>query len=357
MPDLQTYGMERVKPIDIRFEPDWRPGGCRILTPHHARSRQVLLRLGIGSLNALLAVVKQPDALMDRLVYVNRQLCGLRSHYLKAGGLIWPYLDGGRGDTVVLLHGFGAAKDHMVSLALSLRRFYRVIVPDLPGFGDHTPDWSASYDVESQVCRLEQFFNALGVERFHLLGVSLGGYVAAYFAALFPDRARTLALMDSSGFSAPVCSDAMALFQERGRNIFLYESADEFDFFMRFLIHELPGLPAGLRHHWAERGIAQLRWRRKLFDDLIVGGIDLMDRMASRIEAPTLVLWGQHDRICHVSTVPQILDGIADCRAYIFNPCGHLPLIEYPQICRKLYCRFLQHMDCRCDYSSSRFYY
>ena len=339
--------MERVKPTEDRTEPDWRPGGSRILTPTHVRARQLLLRLGIGSLNALLAAVKQPHALMDRLVYINRQLCGLQSHYLKVGGLIWPYLDGGQGDPVVLLHGFGAAKDHMASLALSVRRFYRVIVPDLPGFGGHTPDWTAAYDVDTQTRRLEQFVNALGLEQFHLLGVSLGGYVAAYFGALFPDRVRTLALMDTSGFSAPVCSDAMALYEEQGRNVFLYESADEFEFFMTFLIHELPELPASLRHYWAERGITQLRWRRKLFDDLIDGGIDLMDRMAPCIEAPTLVLWGQHDRICHVSTVPQILDRIADCRAHIFSPCGHLPLIEYPQICRELYCRFLQHMDCR----------
>lgn len=105
---------------------------------------------------------------------------------------------------------------------------------------------AAVYDVDAQVHRLKQIVETLGIDSFHLLGVSLGGYVAAYFAALFPGSIYTLALIDSSGFGTPTPSDAVRLFGRQGRNIFLYTDPEEFRYFMNFLVSHMPEMPQRL---------------------------------------------------------------------------------------------------------------
>jgi pimeloyl-ACP methyl ester carboxylesterase len=327
-----------------RFIPHCPDRRCTVVRPGRVRLRRLILRCGIRLLDALLLIAPNPDAAIARLVGLNRMACGLQCLYRKVDGAVWPYLQGGgRGEPVVLLHGFGATKDNMIPLAHALCRSpCRVVIPDLPGFGDHTPDWSAVYDVESQALRLERFIDSLGLGRAHLIGVSLGGYVAAWYAARFSERIRSLCLMDGAGFGSPVASDAMALYDRAGRNVFLYSSPEAFEIFMGFLVHRFPGMPGRLTRHWARWGIERLEWRRKLFDDLVRGGLYMLDGMAGRITAPTLVLWGMQDRICHVSAVSTALERIGDCRAYIFDPCGHLPMIEYPRLSRSIVAGFLR---------------
>jgi abhydrolase domain-containing protein 6 len=279
---------------------------------------------------------------MTRLQHLGRRLGGMQARYLKSGGVVWPYLDGGKGVPVVLLHGYGADKDRFVNLVPFLRRRHRVIIPDLPGFGEHRPDWALSYGIHDQVRRLDGFLHAVGLRRFHLMGLSLGGYLAGVYAARFPRRLRTLALMDSAGFTSPVPSDAQRMYDSVGRNIFLYSSKREVQTLIDFLLHHPVRLPMALLDYWASQGLARQAWRAKLFDDFIAGGRYELDRLAPFIQAPTLVIWGGDDRICHVSAVDRILSLIRNCRAYIIHGCGHIPMVEYPVLFRRLYLEFLR---------------
>jgi pimeloyl-ACP methyl ester carboxylesterase len=317
---------------------------CVQLTPRPSVGQRWMAGLFLQGLSAIVRHAGSPDATIARLVHLNRKLGGMHTRYQKCGGLIWPYLEGGRGDPVVLLHGYGADKDGFSSLVPFLRRSFRVIVPDLPGFGDHPHDRSLTYGIDHQAERLEVFLQAADVPRCHLLGISLGGYLAARYAAGFPQRVRSLTLVDSAGFSSPVPSEAMRLMASRGRNIFLYRNEEEMAELYRYLLHRPLKLPAAVRRYWTSQGLAQRAWRQKLFDDLIAGGIDTMDGLAHRIQAPTLVVWGAQDRICHVSAVDGILAKIANSRAYIIQACGHIPIIEYPMLFRKIYLGFLHQV-------------
>lgn len=292
-------------------------------------------------LNLLLKGTREPEALMTQLQHLNRWLCGMQTRYQKSGGFIWPYLEGGSGYPVVLLHGFGADKDRFGSLVPFLRRSFHVIIPDIPGFGDHALNWSASYTIDSQVERLDGFLRAIGLVRFHLMGLSMGGYLAGLYATRYPQRVGSLALMDSAGFSTPVPSDAQRLFEQGGRNIFLYTNELEMQEMMDFLFHQPLKLPAEILRYWSRQGLARRQWREKLFTDLLNGGIHGLDSRAGDIKAPTLVIWGADDRICHVSAVDRILLMVKDCRAFIIHSCGHIPMIEYPLLFQKLYIEFL----------------
>ncbi len=329
------------EPVALRYRP-----GCFHLTPRPSMAQRWMVELFLKGLNLALKISDPPDTLMTEMLHLNRWLCGVRTRYQKSGDLIWPYLAGGKGFPVVLLHGFGADKDRFGSLVPFLRRSFQVIVPDIPGFGEHAPNWSLSYDVDAQVERLENFIQAIGLHRFHLLGVSLGGYLAGYYTVRFPKRVRTLALMDSAGFSTPVPSDAQRLFESRGRNIFLYTDEQELMELMDFLLYRPIRLPVAVRRYWMHQGLSQQFWREKLFADLMAGGLHRMDGLASAIKVPTLVIWGADDRICHVTAADRIHSMVEDCRTFIIHRCGHIPMIEYPLLFRKIYMGFLRdHTD------------
>ncbi len=285
---------------------------------------------------------RDPDALIDTGQRLNRWVCGMRLKRIQAGRRSWPYLDGGKGEVVVLLHGFGADKDRFGAFLPMIRRGFRVVVPDLPGFGDQQQLWDAGYDIASQIRRLERFIASLGLQRFHLMGVSLGGYLAACYAAKNTRRVRSLCLMDAAGFSSPIESDALRLFENGQRNIFLPADGAGMQLLMDYLLYRRVVLPQALRRYWLNQVLDLLPWRQKLFDDLLAGGLYLMDDLAGAITAPTLVIWGAEDRICHVSTVETIMARIDNSRSYIIHGCGHIPLVEFPFLSARIYRNFLR---------------
>ena len=90
-----------------------------------------------------------------------------------------------------LLHGFGASADSWNRFAKPLTKRYRVIAPDQPGWGASTRIETASYGYPAQIERLHQFLSALGLKRVHLVGHSMGGFIASAYAARYPDEVIT----------------------------------------------------------------------------------------------------------------------------------------------------------------------
>jgi pimeloyl-ACP methyl ester carboxylesterase len=90
------------------------------------------------------------------------------------GGLRYVYLEGGRGEPLLLLHGFGANKDNFTPIARYLTPHFRVIAPDHIGFGESSHPQDAEYAAPAQAERLRLFMQALGIPRFHLGGSQWG---------------------------------------------------------------------------------------------------------------------------------------------------------------------------------------
>ena len=90
------------------------------------------------------------------------------------GGLI-SYLEGGKGEPVLLLHGLFAQKEQWTEVACALANTgFDVIVPDLPGYGASTGFLVSDYPLESQVRILQHLMNGKQVEKFHIAGSSMG---------------------------------------------------------------------------------------------------------------------------------------------------------------------------------------
>jgi alpha/beta hydrolase family protein len=90
-----------------------------------------------------------------------RASAGLSQHSIQVAGHTIVYLDGGSGEPLVLLHGFGAEKDNWLSAAWQLRGRYRVLALDVPGFGQSSQDPGANYSCEEQAARVAAFLGAV----------------------------------------------------------------------------------------------------------------------------------------------------------------------------------------------------
>src|SRR5690606_29500095 len=141
-----------------------------------------------------------PATQLAGLRLIEQQRAGLSHEQLSVHNLNIHYYRGGpaSGETLILLHGFAADKDNWLRFSRHLTQDYRVIAVDLPGFGESDLP-PGSYDVGTQAERLANILDALGIRQAHVLGNSMGGHIAALFAARYPDRVHSLALFDNAG--------------------------------------------------------------------------------------------------------------------------------------------------------------
>ena len=137
----------------------------------------------------------------QRLLTAGRFAAGLESAWIDIDGRRWHYLEGGTGPVLIALHGFGGDADNWLRIARGLGKHFQVIAPDLPGFGDSDPGDGLAFDIDSQVTRLNAFVQTLGLRPGVVVGNSMGGWVAAAYAARYPGQLRALWLLAPLGAS------------------------------------------------------------------------------------------------------------------------------------------------------------
>lgn len=282
-----------------------------------------------------------PPALMASARLVETHLAGLSSQVVTAGELDFAYYDGGPklGETIVMVHGFGADKDNWLRMARHFSGHYHVVVPDLPGFGESSRP-AGSYDVGTQAERLADFIQALGVGKVHLVGNSMGGHIVALYAARYPDRVRSLALFDNAGVTAPHKSELFDLLEQGRPNPLVVTRVSDYDRLMDFVFVDPPVLPAPLKRYLADRAIANQAHYEAVFQQLVQRYIPLEPELP-KIQAPTLLLWGDKDRVLDVSSLDVMKPLIPHASTVVMKDCGHAPMIERPAETARHYQAFL----------------
>lgn len=285
-----------------------------------------------------------PPALMASARLVETHLAGLSSQVVTAGELDFAYYDGGPklGETIVMVHGFGADKDNWLRMARHFSSRYHVVVPDLPGFGESSRP-TGSYDVGTQAERLADFIQALGVGKVHLVGNSMGGHIVALYAARYPDRVRSLALFDNAGVTPPHKSELFDLLEQGRPNPLVVTRVSDYDRLMDFVFVDPPILPAPLKRYLADRAIANQVHYEAVFQQLVQRYIPLEPELP-KIQAPTLLLWGDKDRVLDVSSLDVMKPLIPHASTVVMKDCGHAPMIERPAETARHYQAFLDDL-------------
>jgi abhydrolase domain-containing protein 6 len=287
-----------------------------------------LLAAGIGTYFLF------PRVLFNQARGALRRRGGMVLRSVTVDGLVWPYLEGGNpaGKAVVLVHGFGGDKDNWSFYAPYMTGEYRLICPDLPGFGENARRLDVDHAVAVQAVRLRDFLDALGIDKCHLGGNSMGGYIALHFALEFPERLRSLTLFNNAGVLGPDESELQKIVEAEGdASPLVPRTLAEMDRLMGFVVHKPRYIPAQFK----KLALADNKPHQALLDSIFEQMIDdiqnrpLNDRLGE-IATPTQIIWGRHDQLVDVSCATTQNAGIKDSELVILEDVGHVPMIEAP---------------------------
>jgi pimeloyl-ACP methyl ester carboxylesterase len=235
-----------------------------------------------------------------------------------------PYLDSGSGSEVLLLvHGFAGDKDNFTRIARHLAPHYRVIIPDLPGFGDARRDPSAKHDMAAQVENLRAFMAELGVQRFHMGGNSMGGFIAAEYAARYPQQVASLWLLAPAGTEETLESPAFQQYLAGGGMPLLVPQLRDFDNLMSECMAKPPFFPYSLKQVLAKRAVTDYRLHCEIMKELVGSPC-----LSARIETPALIVWGSEDRILSPKGASATKALMPNARLVMMEGIGHLPMLE-----------------------------
>lgn len=303
----------------------------------------ILYILGTIILAVLFGYFVFPKAMYGLMTAMIRLRGGMRQKSIKVGDDIWPYLEGGRSDgvPVVLLHGFGGDKDNWSIYAPHITKYHRLIAPDLPGFGENDRSLDRDYDVPTQAHRLNAFLDAMNITNCHIGGNSMGGFIALQFALEYPDKVASLSLFNNAGVVGPDKSE-LQIAAEKGENALALNSLADVDRLMAFVSYEPVPMPKNFKKLFFAEANAHKDVLDKIFWQIAGSGINdpLNDRLGE-VAAPSLIVWGRHDRLIDVSCVAVLDEGIKNSEAVILEETGHVPMIEKPKDTASFHLAFL----------------
>lgn len=265
------------------------------------------------------------------LLGARRRASRVRPVSLRAGRFEIPALVGGPAhdaQPLVLLHGFSDTKDSFVDVARVLTRTRRVVMPDLPGFSEASQPLDHRYTIPAIAEPLAEALRELAPAGAHLVGNSLGGAVAAWLGLEHPRWVRSLTLIGAAGVQMPRPS-AMQRHIEAGHNPFVIRHESEFPAFVRFVIERAPPMPGAVLRTMARDFVARRAMNEKILAELVEDGLDLTERL-SRIEVPTMLLWGDRDRLIDLSAGHVYHRAIPGSRLVVMHGIGHCPQVEAP---------------------------
>jgi len=288
------------------------------------------------------ACARFEQKLFDGGLSVERWRSGLTSRTVPVDGDVISYLERkGEGDPIVLVHGFGANKDAWIHFVRYLPKKFRIVVIDLPGHGDNRWDMDVSYDTHHFADTFSRTVEFLGLQRFHLAGHSFGGYVALLYAVNHPNKVITLGLFASAGVVSPTLTDFQRALVTRGKKPITVDSKESFDRMMDLLFYHKPFTPWPMRSVILRQCLERNEFEKKIWHDI---GKDWQDAtvLLPQIRQPVFLLWGDKDRILHISCVDVYRRYLPQAETVIIKDCGHGLIFEKPKETARAYVNFLQ---------------
>ncbi len=273
-----------------------------------------------------------PGQTAEFAISMERSRSGLDEQVVSIKGEPWPYLEGGpeEAEVIVLLHGFGGDKDNWTRFSKALTDRYRLLIPDLPGFGETNRNWSQDYSIPEQARRLDEFLSMMDLDAVHLVGHSMGGHLAAFYTGQHPDRVKSLGLVTNGGLESPEPGELAEIIANGGDNVLIPRTREEFRKLVAFASYEPPFIPWPVNHYVADQAIAEAEFKQYILGFLWQDDSADLEPILPQISAPVFVLWGRHDRLIHVSTVDVIRTLKPDASIVIMEEAGHLPILEAP---------------------------
>jgi len=235
--------------------------------------------------------------------------------------------------TVVMIHGFTGSKENWYPLAQRLHGKYRLLIPDLPGWGESERKPGMDYGFGAQTERVAAFIQALSPGKpVVLLGHSMGGGIAALVAARYPRLVAKVGLLDAAGVRFD--ENQFGLDVLAGKNPFAVTDEASLQRYIDIVFHRQQAKP------WipwpASSGLIEKRKRDAAFEQSVLDKIGRgPDQFtpgdeAANIHQPALLLWGRQDAVIDRSAMALYAAKMPQAREVLVDDAGHMSLMEQP---------------------------
>jgi pimeloyl-ACP methyl ester carboxylesterase len=249
--------------------------------------------------------------------------------WIEVGGLRVAYRRKGDGPPTLYLHGAGLTR-MWLPLHERLSESVEVIAPEHPGYGEtEMPEWLDGFD--DLVIHYDALLEALELERVHLVGYSLGGWIAAELAVFHPRRFESLTLITPIGLRIPgkPLADIFAMDPETLFATFFNDPSNAAQ-----VLPDFESLDE-IEHQFGEAAtLARLAWNPR-FDPKL-------ERRLERVRCPTLVVRAEHDRMVPDEMAERFAESIADARIEKVPGTGHALIVEQPEKTADVTSAFIQ---------------
>jgi len=282
---------------------------------------------------------RDPLALIHAEFTRQRWAAGLDLRQAQVAGHRWVYAvreaDTADAPTVVMIHGFTGSKENWYPLAAKLRGRYRLVIPDLPGWGDSERIAGADYGFVAQSERVAAFLQQVARKQGSpvvLLGHSMGGGIVALTSARHAEEVARVGLFDAAGVRFK--DNRFGIEVLAGENPFAVEDDASLKRYIDTVFHveaAKPYIP------WpASRALIGWRKQQAQFEQAVLNRIGRSDERflpgeaASRIDQPALLLWCRQDAVIDASAMDLYGEQMPQASKVLLEGCGHMSIIEKP---------------------------
>jgi pimeloyl-ACP methyl ester carboxylesterase len=232
------------------------------------------------------------------------------------------FLHAGSGSPLILLHGLGGSSRWWMRTIPTLARHYRVYAPDFVGFGQSSSH--KRFDLHQAADSLVRWMQHMGLHQAHIVGHSMGGFVAIDLAARFPDYVDKLVLVGAAARSNQVGTAT--------RQPMLGQFTPQW-------LSQLGLLLPDLRRCSAQTMLAAVH---------VMLRTNLQERL-TRIGAQTMVIWGEHDPMVPLALGYDLTRQLSSAELLIIKATGHIPMWEQPRIFNSELAAFLRRPRLRAE--------
>lgn len=244
-------------------------------------------------------------------------------------------------DTIVLVHGSGPGASGWSNFQFNADALanagYRVLIPDLPGYGYTGKPQDVQYTLDYFVGAIREWVEQLGIDKCVLVGNSLGGAISMGYALQYPDAVSDLILMAPGGLE-----EREVYFATEGIQAMVKYPMGSPEF-TRDVLQELLKLLVHDPVHVTDELVAQ-RWEILQQQNAQVLASMQIPNLAGRVSelpCPVLVMWGREDKFCPISGARTLIENASKAQVNMLTECGHWVMVEYPDYFNRQCIEFL----------------
>ncbi len=267
----------------------------------------------------------------------------MTTHEIVVDGIRLHVTEAGEGPALLLLHGLSATQHNWEHTIPAFADRWRVVAPDLPGHGRSAkPD--APYTIDFYAGVIRSLGHALGLREAVVIGNSLGGQIAVELGLMYPTWTRALVLAaPAGGFPLPLRALGWAIGAAAGPRVLR------------------AALPRSLDRCFYDRSAPGYETRRRLLaerladDDFpdfaravsrsLAGALAAGNQPLHRLTQPTLLVWGQEDRLMALAGSRRLMREVPQARLAVLQRCGHLPMLEHASQFNQIVADFLRSVE------------